>query len=199
MRALYARRLAQSLRDQRQFYGHDWTPEQIRQWQLMQFNAQWQVMCQSVPYFRRLQQQLKLPPQFAAWRQFQDLMPVMDRKTVQEYRDNLTSHSRPSWQWRSTGGSTAEPLRIPVWKSESELASHDLWYGRSWFDITPAHTLFLIWGHSHGLGRGMRGWGNRCKRRLLDTLRGYYRWSAYDVSTPCLHQAAQALLAVQPT
>jgi phenylacetate-CoA ligase len=198
LRFLQAYRLAQSLQEQKRFYTRDWTPESIRKWQLKQFNRQWRDMCQHVPYVRRLQQQHQLPPQFASWRQFQERVPVMERQTVQAYGDDMISRARTPWQWRSTGGSTAEPLRIPVWRSESVLASHDIWYGRSWFGITRADPLFLIWGHSHGLGQGISGLYHRVKRRLQDTMLGYYRWSAYDSSPPSLRQAARAMLAWQP-
>lgn len=192
-------RLAQPLQAQHQFYTQDWTPEAIRQWQLDQFNRQWQDMHQHVPYVQRLQQQHNLPSRFANWRQFQDLMPVMERQAVKAHSGDLISRARPPWQWRSTGGSTAEPLRIPVWRSEAVLASHDIWYGRSWFGITWADPLFLIWGHSHGLGPGIIGRYQRAKRRLQDAILGYYRWSAYDASPPSLRRAAQAMLAWQPT
>lgn len=199
LRFLQAYRMAHSLQEQQQFYSRDWTPEAIRQWQLQQFNRQWQDMCRHVPYMRRLQQQHKLPCHFANWRQFQETMPVMERRTVQGHGSDLVSRARRPWQWRSTGGSTAEPLRIPVWRSESALASRDIWYGRSWFGITRADPLFLIWGHRHGLGQGITGQYRRVKRRLQDAMLGYYRWSAYHASPPNLREAARAMLAWQPT
>jgi phenylacetate-CoA ligase len=74
-----------------------------------------------------------------------------------------------------------------------------MWYGRSWFGVTPTDKLFLIWGHSHLLGCGLQGWINRSQRRLKDTLLGYYRWSAYDLREQCLREAADAILTFRPT
>lgn len=125
-------------------------------------------------------------------------MPVMDRATLQRERDELGSCERPPDEWRSTGGSTAEPIQVDVWKSEADIAAQDLWYARGWYDVSPSDRLFLIWGHSHLLGSGIRGRIAGTKRRFKDTLLGYLRWSAYDLSEETLRHAAEALLKFRP-
>lgn len=196
---IYAGRFSPLLANQRHFYAQAWTPAAIRNWQLARFNTEWQLICRNVPYFRDLQQQNDLPAQFASWQAFKATLPVMDRQTVQHEKERLANRSMLSCQWRSTGGSTAEPIQIPVWKSEAALAGSNMWYGRSWFGIRPADKAFLIWGHSHLLGHGIQGWLNGTKRRLKDAGLGYYRWSAYNLCSPCLQAAAEALLAFRPT
>lgn len=198
VRELRAHRLRQLLFDQQDFYEKHWTPDAIREWQLDQFNGQWQLIYRSVPYFQRLQQEKNLPTRFSTWQEFREIMPIMDRKTVQNDREALTSRTQAADFWRTTGGSTAEPLQIPTWYSEREFATKDMWYGRSWFGVAPCDKLFLIWGHSHLLGSGFQGWLNGGKRRLKDALLGYYRYSAYDLSERGLLEAAEALLEFQP-
>lgn len=198
LRQLRARSLRRLLVDQRDFYEKDWTPDAIREWQLDQFNAQWQVIRRSVPYFERLQQERDLPARFSSWQEFKERIPIMDRKVVQNDREALTSRTRGPDFWRTTGGSTAEPLQIPTWNSEREFATKDIWYGRSWFGVAPSDKLFLIWGHSHLLGSGFRGWLNGGKRRLTDAFLGYYRYSAYDLSERGLREAVETLLDFQP-
>jgi phenylacetate-CoA ligase len=146
-----------------------------------------------------LQQQKKAPDRFTSWHEFRDMLPVIDRKTIQNNREALTSTARALDYWRTTGGSTAEPLQMPAWHSEQEVSTKDMWYARSWFGVTPSDRLFLIWGHSHLLGSGFQGWINSAKRRLKDAVLGYYRYSAYDLSERSLCQAAETLLAFQPT
>ncbi|MCX6620125.1 MAG: hypothetical protein NTY38_03415, partial [Acidobacteria bacterium] len=70
-----------------------------------------------------------------------------------------------------------------------------LWTARSWFGVTPSSRLFLIWGHSHLLGRGVRGWFNRQNRLLRDRLIGTTRISAYDLRETALRAAGDMLLA----
>lgn len=199
IRQLRARRLRDLLLDQQGFYEKDWTPDTIREWQLGRFNERWQSILQSVPYFQRLQQERSLPEWFSTWERFKELMPVMERKTVQENLQALTSRERKQDYWRTTGGSTAEPIQIPTWNSERQFATKDMWYGRSWFGVMPSDKLFLIWGHSHLLGSGVRGWLNGRNQRLKDALLGYYRYSAYDLSEGSLREAGQALLRFQPS
>ena len=92
----------------------------------------------------------------------------------------------------------AEPLRVPVWKSEARIASQDLWYARSWFGISPADRLFMIWGHSHLLGNGMTGRINGLTRNWKDRLLGYQRWPAYVIGDAELRSAAEAMLRFRP-
>lgn len=185
-------------REQDAFYERNWTPRQIRQWQLDAFNRQWEQLRLEVPYFRRMHNARRLPDAFATWDEFRVLMPTMDRKHIQTRLESLTRRCKSRSQWRSTGGSTAEPIRVPVWECESEIAAGDLWYARSWFDVSPDNRLFLIWGHSHLLGSGIMGWLNGTKRRVQDALLGYHRFSAYDLSEQRLEEAAEALLAFRP-
>jgi phenylacetate-coenzyme A ligase PaaK-like adenylate-forming protein len=58
--------------------------------------------------------------------------------------------------------------------------------------------LFLLWGHSHIFGEGVRGWWNQTKRQFKDWLLGYRRVSAYDLSEGVLRKAGEELLRVRP-
>lgn len=198
VRQLRARKLRRLLLNQENFYEKQWTSDAARAWQLHQFNEQWQSIRRTVPYFEHLEKERHLPERFSSWQELKELMPILDRKTVQNRREALTSQVRGPDSWRTTGGSTAEPLQIPAWDSEREFNAKDLWYGRSWFGVVPSDKLFLIWGHSHLLGAGVRGWINGSKRRLGDALFGYYRYSAYDLSQGGLRKAAESLVRFQP-
>lgn len=190
--------MRQLLFDQEEFYEKTWTPDAIGEWQLNQFNRQWQVIRRHVPYFQNLHLQKNLPTWLSTWQEFKEVIPVMERKTVQSDPEALTNRTRRPDYWRTTGGSTAQPLQIPAWNPEREFASKDMWYARSWFGVGPSDKLFLIWGHSHLLGSGSQGWLNGAMRRLKDSFLGYYRYSAYDLSERGLREAAEALLSFQP-
>lgn len=198
IRALYRHRLKRSLSDQQAFYRRTWTPDTIRHWQLDQLNAQWPSVCRHVPYFHHLQQTHQLPNHFGSWRMFQETVPVLDRSIIQNQGDQLISQVHPVHQWRTTGGSTAQPLRLPVGKCEIAIARRDLWYGRTQLGMMPSDRMFLLWGHSHALGHGWQGISRRCQRHFLDRLLGYRRWSAYNVSAPHLRRASAALLRHRP-
>ncbi len=199
IRTLRARHLKRLLPDQRAFYNRTWTPTEIRHWQLARLNVQWPAICRHTAYFRRLQQARQIPNAFDNWERFQETVPILDRETIQNQSTHLMNPVHPVHQWRTTGGSTAQPLCMPVCKSEITIARRDMWYGRTQLGILPSDRMFLLWGHSHALGHGWKGSYNRYKRHLLDRLLGYDRWSAYDVNAPHLRRAAQALLRHRPS
>lgn len=193
-----ARKLRSHIREQREFYERGWVTEEIQDWQLQQFNCLWPKIYKEVPFFQQRVKSGALPRRFQKWQEFTDLIPVMDKKTLQNERALLMSQRKAPDYWQATGGSTAEPVQIPKWESERRIASQDIWYARSWFDIQPSDKLFLLWGHSHLLGRGYQGWINGWARRAKDWLLGYYRYSAYDLSEPALQRAADVLLWFRP-
>jgi len=198
VRTWRAKRLRPKIDGQKAFYEQAWTPEAIRAWQLDRFNERWASMQRDVPYFARLREQGDVPAAFSSWEQFRATMPVMNRKTVQQHGEALTSTERGPDFHRVTGGSTAEPIQLPAWSSEHAYARRDFWYARAWYDITPADRLFLLWGHSHLFGEGLRGWWNKAKRQIKDRVLGYHRFSAYDLGEASLREAGDALLRQRP-
>lgn len=195
---LRAHRLRPLIHNQKQFYDRDWSPVDIRAWQLDQFNEQWQSIQQNVPYFARIARERSLPERFDSWMQFRKELPVVNRETVQNHRTELTSTEQPPDFQRVTGGSTAEPVQIPAWSSERKYERRDFWYARGWYDITPSDPLFLLWGHSHIFGDGLSGWWGKMKRKLKDAMLGYHRVDAYDLSDEALWQAGTSLLQNDP-
>ncbi len=169
-------------------------PGEIEAWQLARFNERWAEIRRNVPYFSGLD----APESFRSWSEVGERLPIMDRSVVQREGARLTDGRRPGEYFRTTGGSTAEPVQMPAWTSEQAVNGAAMWQARSWLGITPADSLFLLWGHSHLLGRGLRAVVNGRLRQLKDRVCGYTRWSAYDLGTPALRAAAEALLAARP-
>ncbi len=198
LRTIRARRFKPLLQEQEKFYSQLWTPDEIRMWQLEQFNRQWQTIRRGVPFFSRLAREKSLPAQYSSPEEFQHLMPVIDRKTIQSRRDEFSDPTKAPDFLRTTGGSTAEPIQLPAWNSELAYTNKDLWYARSWFGVTPADRLFLIWGHSHLLGSGFVGQLNRLTREAKDALLGYCRFSAYDLGETAMKKAGDAMLGFRP-
>src|SRR5438034_9315807 len=83
LRCVRERKFRHVLAEQGEFYQKSRAPRDLRKWQLDQFNLQWQTIRRDVPYYQRLCGEDQLPPSFPAWREFQERMPVMDRRAVQ--------------------------------------------------------------------------------------------------------------------
>lgn len=160
---------------------------------LARLNAAWRHSLAGSPWARRLRDRHGLPDVFEDWTQFQARTPVMDKADLRAVLAEPAGKI-PGLQWRSTGGSTAQPLRFPVFESETQVASLDMWTARRRLGIAAGDPLFLIWGHSHLFGAGWRGRVNALKRRLSDAALGYTRWSAYRLSPADLRAAGDALL-----
>jgi phenylacetate-CoA ligase len=162
--------------------------------QLQRLNAAWTASLADSPWARALGRRLDLPRRFDSWAAFEAQVPVQRK---QDLRADLAAPDGPLPRvlWRSTGGTTAQPLRFPVLQSETAEAGRDLWLGRARLGIGAGDPLFLIWGHSHIFGAGWRGRVNAWRRRLSDAALGYTRWSAYRLSPEDLRLAGDALLA----
>lgn len=166
--------------------------------QLERLNRAWRDTRRHVPHYAELARRLDLPEEWKSLEQFVSRVPATSRATLQESRAAMTSRERPPEQWAATGGSTAKPVQIPRWKSEDLATRANMWLGRSWYGVAPDDRLFLLWGHSHLLGTGVRGWINARRRELSDRLIGYHRFSAYDVSDAAMRAAVEQILAFRP-
>jgi phenylacetate-coenzyme A ligase PaaK-like adenylate-forming protein len=166
--------------------------------QLRAFNAEWQRIAVHVPFYRRLVLDGRLPREFRSWHEVIDRVPPLTRADVQRDGAARVSDRRPAEAARTTGGSTAEPITIPIWHSEVAETTPNVWMARRWYGIEPGSRLFMIWGHKHLLGSGVRGWLNGMQRRISDAALGYHRFSAYDLRAEQLRIAADEMLRVRP-
>ncbi|HMQ14786.1 MAG TPA: hypothetical protein PKC49_02325 [Phycisphaerae bacterium] len=166
--------------------------------QLDAFNRLWPAISANVPYYRDLARSRGLPPQFASWQDVVASLPVMNRDLIRSAGARLHDASRPPQWWRTTGGSSAQPLQLPAWESERLATGPDLWVGRGWYGLEPSDRALLLWGHRHLLGEGFKARLRGLDRRLRDYLAGCCRQSAYDLRPEALRRVGDALLRFRP-
>jgi len=157
--------------------------------QLARFNRCWERLSANVPYYAGLVERRCAPERFESWAQMIAALPVADRPFLYANLPALCDPSRPADGYRTTGGSTAEPVSLPAWHAETAETESNEWMGRAWYGIDPAEPCLRLWGHSHLLGSGPRGWINARLREAKDTLLGIERVSAYDLSDAALLDA----------
>ncbi|MGB8992810.1 MAG: hypothetical protein WCD80_12210 [Desulfobaccales bacterium] len=192
------RQLMPEIQKRRELYESNLSPVERKALQLAKFNSEWQVIKNTVPYYQSLARSHNLPEVFHSWEEIISSFPVANRSTLQQYRELMSSRTKaPEW-WRLTGGTTAQPVQLPAWKSESLHTAPNTWLGRSWFGVTPSDRAFMLWGHSHLLGTGLKGRWNSYARRLKDWLLGYYRFSAYNLNERSMQEAGLALRRFRP-
>src|SRR3989339_684262 len=166
--------------------------------QLGKFNKCWQKIIKNIQYYSDLVNDKKLPKRFETWKEFLEKVPVITKKTIQESKNIMFDKSRNIDFVRTTGGTTSQPIQLPAWNSEMRITELDMWFARSWYGIYPNSKLFLIWGHSHLLGAGIKGKINKFKRKFKDYLLGYYRFSAYNMNEENMRRAALEMLDFHP-
>ncbi|MFG0329523.1 MAG: hypothetical protein ACF8PN_06430 [Phycisphaerales bacterium] len=195
-----ARRLEPARRRREAEYaeGANWSRQERLDWQLARLNERWRELVERIPYYRKLVNDGAAPARFESWDSFVDRVPVTTKSTVRESGAEMSDPSRPPEYFRITGGSTAQPVRMPAWNSENEATQPDMWLGRSWYGVRPDSRLFLLWGHSHLLGSGLRGAVNARIRQTKDRALGYCRFSAYDLSRANMRRAVDAMRRFQP-
>ncbi len=191
-------RLRSSLERRRGQYLEPLSEADRLAWQLTRFNEQWGTIRQRVPYWRERAASESLPQRFASWEEVINLIPAVTKEQVRAHVLEMANPSRPADFTRTTGGSAAQPVSLPAWNSENLQTIPDVWLARSWYGIRPSSRLFIIWGHGHLHGTGLKGTIKEAMRHLKDRLLGYCRVSAYDLSEGFLADAARRLLAFRP-
>jgi phenylacetate-coenzyme A ligase PaaK-like adenylate-forming protein len=166
--------------------------------QLALLNRAWDETIAAVPFWSARVASGDVPRRFESLEEFAARVPATDRALLQRERARLVHGARAPEVMRITGGSTAEPVQIPSWRSEFEFTHLDVWMARAWYGLAPEARQFLLWGHSHLLGSGWRGWINARKREISDRVLGYYRASAYDLAPDAMRRAANALIRFRP-
>jgi phenylacetate-CoA ligase len=164
--------------------------------QFTQIQRIWSDCSRNVPYYAKLVANGRAPEVLRTWKDFHQI-PPLTRQAIQEQPALFLRAFSPD-HWVSTGGSTGNPVRIGISRVERALTrviKVATWQRHGYIAESK---LFLIWGHSHLLGTGLRGRINHLKRKVADSLFGYARVDAYRLSPERCHQYAAKLLRVRP-
>ncbi|HVN40828.1 MAG TPA: hypothetical protein VMW19_21910 [Myxococcota bacterium] len=195
---LRARSYREGIEQRAAQYGTGFSDAERAAVQLESLNREWARIVATTEHWGAQVRSTRLPARFASLEEFVRCVPTTSRQDVQQHGAGMTSREKPADAVRMTGGSTSTPIQIPAWQSEQEFTRYDMWCGRSWYGVDPGSTLFLLWGHSHLLGSGARGWIRARRLELNDRLLGYRRFSAYDLQPTKMRQAGDEILAVRP-
>ncbi len=174
------------------------TEAERRAWHLEQLNHRWAHATAQIPHYRELVRSGRVPRTFGSVQEFVETVPATTRTDVQQDLPARVDPARPAELKRTSGGSTAQPVTTPAWKSEPAYTRLNTWMARGWYGIRPSSRLALIWGHSHLLGSGWRGRVNGLIRQSKDAACGYLRLSAYDLSVAHLEAMRQRLETFRP-
>ncbi|MCR5414804.1 MAG: hypothetical protein K6F50_08810 [Kiritimatiellae bacterium] len=171
------------------------TREQIEAYQVERFNVIWNCARNSVPFYQRWQRKFRLPDAIRSLSELRD-WPILDKSDLRnlgefERKDAVLPHS-----YIITAGSTGVPVRLPSWPDWSTGVSQTV--GRRAYGVNPGDRVFLLWGHEHLYGYGLRRRFNILKRHVKDWLSNWCRESAYDLGFERMTEAYARFSRQQP-
>ncbi|MDA1044350.1 MAG: hypothetical protein O3C57_03900 [Verrucomicrobia bacterium] len=163
-------------------------PARVADAQLLALQTRWAEATREIPFYRDLVARGEAPRSITSLEAFSREVPILTRASLVG-EGHKFERDEPPHHILQTAGSTGEPLRFGVF--ENEEASHtgvQQWVARFCNGMTRDGKVFLLWGHSHLLGTGMRGYWKDRERHFKDWVMGYKRVNAYLVD-PALSES----------
>ena len=171
--------------------------DQIEAYQLQRFNEIWRDACANVPLYTRLKDRHGLPERIESLAELAE-WPILTRSDMRDADDLLVRKDSPQEAASMTGGSTGEPMRFGLFKSQSIDVAANMWIGRARYGVLPGMKHFMLWGHSHLLGKGAGRIVKKFARKARDRVMGYLRCNAYDLSPRQLRMYYDKLTRFRP-
>ena len=171
---------------------------EIEAYQLQRFNEGWKRSLSHIPFYSQWKKEHRLPDSINHLDELVD-WPVLTKAAMNENSSALSWPGVEPKSYKKTGGSTGNPLRFGQFASEEIDGSANMWIGRLAYGYRPAMKCFLLWGHSHLLGEGLKRQVNVALRRMKDSVMGFCRVSAYDYAVAKLRAAFETMLDFRPS
>ena len=170
--------------------------EAIERLQVARFNAVWAYCLADVPFYRSWAREHHLPDRIE---RPSDLagFPLLTKREIVERADELVRVGTAR-RWVFSSGSTGEPTRYPVGRTETDTAWANMYLGRGWWGIRPFDAHVMIWGRSLRFGTGFRGGIAQAKRDWADRVLNIARWNCFDVSEQAMAGYARRLRGTDP-
>lgn len=157
----------------------------IETYQVEKFNEIWADAIANIPFYTEWRKKHNLPAKISSLKELM-AWPVLTKLELTEDPEKMYRNYPPDGH-TITSGSTGIPLKIPVENGTS--IQSNMWIGRSANGIVPGMRTFLIWGHHHLHGTGLRRIDHKIMREIKDRILSYKRISAYDTSAKAMQKA----------
>jgi phenylacetate-CoA ligase len=165
--------------------------------QLDALRACWADAINDVPYYTTLVESGAAPRHIDSWSDVAQL-PMLTRQVLRERAADFVRRSGSPDFVITTAGSTGTPLKVGLSREESDVMRVVKMAEWQAFGYNKSSRLFLIWGHSHLLGTGLKGEVNHLKRKLSDAALGYRRVDAYRLTRQSCAVYAEQLIGFRP-
>lgn len=171
------------------------TREEIEKVQVSRFNAVWKKAYEAVPFYSEWRVKYGLPEEISTLAELNS-WPILTKEDLRKsVLFERTDVPKPKGQIM-TGGSTGTPVRLPTWHDDVSGVNQII--GRRKYGVRVGDKVFLLWGHEHLYGIGLKRRINIFKRRFKDWLADWKRVSAYDLSAAAMHSAYDSFEKFKP-
>lgn len=162
--------------------------------QLLSAARIWEDAVSDIPYYSKLVSRRQAPERIRSWNEFREI-PELTRDIVQTNSEDFVRRGSRPLLTRMTGGSTGHPMQFGVSREEDRHLRRlklMLWT-RAGYALDSK--IFLLWGHTHLLGSGLRRYRNLLDRKIKDFALGYTRADAHHLGTEQCRRYADMLVA----
>lgn len=173
------------------------TKEQIEKYQIEKFNKVWLDACTHIAFYREYKIKYQLPDVISNLHELA-LFPIITKKDLQLNSTKLLRDDLSPTGTTMSGGSTGEPLKLPT-RGFSQEPGSNMWIGRIHYGIKPYEKTFVIWGHRHLNGKGIKKYIHLLLRDMKDFLSNFKRVSAYDLSQEAMVNMYNKLVKYKPS
>ena len=161
------------------------------------FNAIWRDCYANLPFYGEWKERHNLPDtitdlsELAKW-------PVLEKQDLILNRDKLVRKDVAKYHESVTGGATGEPLHFRTMTGESDIVSANKWIGWARMGVYPDSRCFLLWGHRHFYGQGIKSNIKFAWRRVKDWATNNLRADATNLSPTALKKDVERLISFKP-
>lgn len=154
--------------------------DSIRSHQLNSLNLVWVKALETSAFYRHWREVHDLPTNIRSLEEYKKF-PTLRKSDIQQAFSQIdfTAGKGP---YASTGGSTGEPVKLPLAKEDSFDFKKRMLVARSWAGLEAGARYVHVWGHSHLFGQGRTRAIKKAVRGTKDYAVGALRLNAYDQS-----------------
>ena len=164
---------------------------------LEKFNAIWNDAYVNVPFYKEWKEKYSLPDEILSLSELKE-WPVLEKKDLILNKDKLVRQDIKKFHESVTGGATGEPLHFRTMPGESDAVTMNKWIGWARMGIYPDSRCFLLWGHRHFYGQGIKSNLKFAWRQFKDWMTNNLRADATDLSPDALKKDVIKLIRFKP-
>lgn len=164
---------------------------------LDRFNDIWKDAFANVPFYAEWKAKHGLPDEIA---DITELVkwPILEKKDIILNQDKFVRKDVVKFHESVTGGATGEPLHFRTMLGESDAVTKNKWIGWARMGIYPDSRCFLLWGHRHFYGQGLKSNVKFAWRQLKDFMTNNLRIDATDLSPVALKKDIERIIRFKP-